>query len=806
MPEYNHKKIEKKWQERWEKKQPNKVTEHDDGDEYYCLIEFPFPSGDGLHVGHLRSNTGMDVIARKRRAEGYNVLYPIGWDAFGLPTENYAIKTGIHPSIVTKTNTDNFRRQLKAMGYSFDWSREINTSDPQYYKWTQWIFLQFYKHDLAYKAKMPINWCLGCKIGLANEEVVDGKCERCGSETEKREKEQWMLAITKYADRLDKDLDTVDYLPKIKLQQRNWIGRSEGINIYYEVIGSDEKIVCFTTTPVNFGATFIAVAPEHPLLSRIVTEENRADVMAYVRQSSKKEEIERAGMKDKTGVFTGAYVHNHVTGEAMPIWVADFVLPHVGTGALQGCPGHDMRDFVFAKKYGLPIKRVVVGHEGDMSDIVSPAQVVEKGMRGCMINSGFLDGLEFGEAMQKTMDYFETKGWGERVVNYKLRDWVFSRQRYWGEPIPIIHCERCGVVPVPERDLPVVLPDIANYKPTDDGRSPLAAITEWVNVLCPACGSAAQRETDTMPNWAGSSWYYLRYADPNNTTELASKETLRYWTPVDWYNGGMEHTTLHLLYSRFWHKFLYDIGIVPTNEPYLKRTSHGLILADGGEKMSKSKGNVVNPATVVENVGADTLRVYEMFMGPFDQAIPWSTDNMVGSFRFIERIWRLFEKVEEAVPSVQTLSIVHKTIKHVSDDIEAMKFNTAISALMIFLNHLEKEEVVSQDAYAVLVRLVAPFAPHVSEELWEMLGNTTSVHAEAWPVSDPSKTKQEIVTVTIQINGKVRGHMDISPADSEGVITQKALQLPEIAQKLQNKTIKKTIYVNGRLLSIVTEP
>ncbi len=768
MEKYNHKKIEKKWQEKWEKDEPYKAEDFSNspagGEKSYLLIEFPYPSGDGLHVGHPRPYIGMDVIARKRRAEGKNVLYPIGWDAFGLPTENYALKTGKHPKEVTKDNTDNFRRQIKMLGISFDWSREINTTDPKYYKWTQWIFLQMFKKGLAYKDKMPINWCLSCKIGLANEEVVDGHCERCGGETEKQDKEQWMLAITKYADRLDKDLDDVDYLEQIKTQQRNWIGKSEGAEIDFNIKESDKTIKVFTTRPDTiFGATYMVLAPEHNLVAELKSQiENFDEVEKYIRETSKKTEIERtAEGKEKTGVeLKGITVINLANDEEIPVFIADYVMVEYGTGAIMAVPAYDERDREFAEKFELPI--------------------VEAGL------------VDKDEVIKKVN--------GEKVIKYKLRDWVFSRQRYWGEPIPIIHCEKCGPVAVPESDLPVELPEVDDYKPTDSGESPLTKAEDWVNVKCPSCSGEAKRETDVMPNWAGSSWYYLRYADSDNDKVFADEKNLKYWTPVDWYNGGMEHTTLHLLYSRFWHKFLYDIKVVPTHEPYQKRTSHGLILAEGGEKMSKSKGNVVNPDEVVENFGADSLRLYEMFMGPFDQAIAWSTDNMVGVRRFIEKVWRLNEKVKDTESSL----VLDSAIKKVGEDIEAMKFNTAISQMMILVNEMEKKEEVSKADYETLLVLIAPFAPHVAEELWTKLGNETSVLTEKWPEYDESKMVEDTISIAVQVDGKVRADIEISIDEDEEKVKEKALEEDNVKKWTEGKNIEKVMYIKGKIVSIVT--
>ncbi|MCH7530018.1 leucine--tRNA ligase [Patescibacteria group bacterium] len=795
MEKYNHKDIEKKWQVRWKREKQFEVKEDSAKEKYYLLIEFPYPSGEGLHTGHIRSYTAFDVIARKRRAEGFNVLFPIGWDAFGLPTENYALKTGVHPKEVTKQNTDTYRRQLQSIGFSFDWSREINTTDPQYYKWTQWIFLQLFKKGLAYKATMPINWCIDCKTGLANEEVVDEVCERCGGPTEIQEKEQWMLEITKYADRLDSDLDKVDYWEPIKIQQRNWIGKSEGYEINFGIKGKDENIKIFTTRPDTlYGATYMVLSPEHPLIGTFKLEiENLEEVKTYIKNSKQRSDIERtAEGKEKTGVeIKGIKAINPANKEEIPVFIADYVLYHYGTGAIMAVPAHDERDFEFAKKFGLPVIEVISG-----GNIQKEAYLDE----GKLINSGKFNKLQAQDAKKKIAEFVD----GTMKITYKLRDWIFSRQRYWGEPIPIIHCNKCGIVPMPEEELPLELPDVEDYQPTDTGESPLANATKWVNTTCPKCSGSATRETDTMPSWAGSSWYYLRYTDPHNKNTLAGEDKLKYWGPVDWYNGGMEHTTLHLLYSRFWHKFLYDIGVVRTEEPYKKRTSHGLILAEGGEKMSKSKGNVVNPDDVIKNVGADTLRIYEMFMGPFEQPIAWSTDNMVGSLRFLEKVWRIYDKIS-ADYSINTAlePLLHRTIQKVGSDIEDLKFNTAISALMIFTNELEKCEVVSQTAYIILIRLLAPFAPHITEELWEKLGYRNSVHLEAWPTYDHVKAREGSVTVVIQVNGRVRARLDFDSEPSEKDVKKQALDLPNVDKWIEKKVVKEVIYIKNKLINIV---
>lgn len=979
MKAYNHKKIEKKWQRVWEKEKANEAKTPSISSvkpKFYALIEFPFASGEGMHIGHLRSNTAMDIIARKRRAEGFNVLYPIGWDAFGLPTENFAIKTGQSPKVVTKKNTDNFRKQLKSAGFSFDWSREINTSDPGYYKWTQWIFLQLFKRGLAYKKKMLINWCPKDKIGLANEEVVNGLCDRCGTPVEKREKEQWMLAITKYADRLDRDLDNTDYQEKIKIQQRNWIGRSEGSEISFKLTTDDKQqttndkqqttgdkqhttIKVFTTrADTLFGVTYLVLAPEHELVQKLKGQiKNWPEVEQYVKKVKAEADIERmAENKEKTGVeLRGIKVVNPANGEEVPVWIADYVLASYGTGAVMAVPAHDERDWQFAKKYNLPIRQVIeplyiqttepgiyrpnepivarnsiitiIKHwsedkyiglrwkkvawrtflTGGIEKGQTPAQagiqkireetgflhpkfIKELGMthglfyhvpkkenrlahghilyfelqdgereqisekeaaihdiewltlnelaaflspathtyaldlfrndvkpftgNGVLMNSGKFVGKD-SETVKKSITEFVG---GKMVTTYKLRDWVFSRQRYWGEPIPMIFCDECGWMPVPEKDLPVKLPEVKNYQPTDTGESPLAsddkAMVKWRTVKCPACKRPARRETDTMPNWAGSSWYFLRYADPDNNKELASPKRLEYWMKpkgVDWYNGGMEHTTLHLLYSRFWNKFLFDIGVVPTSEPYWKRTSHGLILAEDGEKMSKSRGNVVNPDSIIDNVGADTLRLYEMFMGPFAQAVAWSTDGIVGPRRFLERVWRLQEKViksraraGEKANKKPLESLVHRTVKKVSEDIEAMAFNTAISAMMILVNEMEKKEELVENHYAYLVKLLAPFAPHITEEIWQNLGHKNSIRQEKWPLSDESKIKESTSTIVVQINGKVRGAFAAGTEITEDEARKMAVSLPAIEKWLENKPINKVIFIRGRVINLVT--
>ncbi|MBR4867981.1 MAG: leucine--tRNA ligase, partial [Clostridia bacterium] len=735
MIPYDYKNIDKKWQEKWEEAGVFHASNESDKEKFFALVEFPYPSGQGLHVGHPRSYTALDIIARKRRMQGFNVLYPMGWDAFGLPTENFAIKNHIHPEIVTQNNIAHFKAQLQALGFSFDWSREINTTDPEYYKWTQWIFLQLFKKGLAYKKEMSVNWCTSCKCVLANEEVVGGVCERCGSEVVHKVKSQWMLKITEYAQRLIDDLDEVDYIERVKTQQKNWIGRSTGALVTFKT-NVNHDVTVYTTRPDTlFGATYMVLSPEYAQIEEWKKEGiigNVAEVEAYQAEAARKSDFERTEMaKDKTGVrLDGVCAINPVNGDEIPVFISDYVLVSYGTGAVMGVPAHDSRDWEFAKKFDLPIIEVVAGgnvQEAAFTDVET----------GVMVNSGFMTGLSVEEAKEAIKDYMTEQGFGERKVNYKLRDWVFSRQRYWGEPIPIVHCEHCGYVPVPENELPLKLPMVDSYEPTDNGESPLAAIDSFVNTTCPVCGAPAKRETDTMPQWAGSSWYFLRYADPHNSEALASKEALNYWTPVDWYNGGMEHTTLHLLYSRFWHKFLYDIGVVPTKEPYARRTSHGMILGENGEKMSKSRGNVVNPDEVIEQYGADTMRLYEMFIGDFEKSAPWSTSSIKGCKRFVDRVWGLQELVNDVDGySPALVKQIHRTIKKVTDDIEGMKFNTAIAAMMALLNDIDKAGSLSKDDYKTLVRLLSPFAPHVTEELWQVLGGEGFCSVADWPTYD----------------------------------------------------------------------
>ena len=796
---YDFKKIEKKWQTKWETERTFNADNNSNKQKWYGLIEFPYPSGQGLHVGHPRSYTAMDIISRKRRLQGYNVLFPIGFDAFGLPAENFAIKNHVHPKIVTAKNIENFTRQLKSIGFSFDWSRVINTTDPEYYKWTQWIFIQLYKHGLAYKATMPINFCTGCKVGLSNEEVVNGVCERCGSPVVQKEKSQWMLKITEYAQRLIDDLDQVDYLEKIKLQQKNWIGRSEGAEAIFKIADSDETLKVYTTRPdTMFGASYMVVAPEHPILEKLASKiTNLDEIKEYQKQASLKSAFERSELnKEKTGVeIKGFKAINPANGKEIPIWVSDYVLITYGTGAIMAVPAHDDRDYEFATKFGLDILPVIEG--GDTSKEAYTGD-------GKHINSEFLNGLNKQEAISKMLTWFEENKIGERKVNYKLRDWVFSRQRYWGEPIPMVHCDKCGWVPVPEDELPLVLPDVKDYEPGENGESPLAKHEEWINTTCPCCGGKARRETDTMPQWAGSSWYFLRYMDPHNNKALASKEALNYWNQVDWYNGGMEHTTLHLLYSRFWHKFLYDIGVVPTSEPYAKRTSHGMILGSNGEKMSKSKGNVVNPDDVIAEFGADTLRVYEMFMGPFDQTAPWSVDSIRGCAKFLDRVWNMQDMLVDGTSySPKFEKMMHQSIKKVSSDIEEMKFNTCISTFMTMVNEFYKTKQINKAEFKTFLELLNPFAPHITEELYEKLDLGHTIADSTWPTFDEEKTKNDTINLPIQMNGKLRASIDISVDEDEETI--KKLVHEAVKDRLEGVTIVKEIYVKNKIYNIVVK-
>ncbi len=785
---YDFTAIEKKWQARWEETKPYAAVTGSDKPKFYGLIEFPYPSGQGLHVGHPRPFTAMDIVTRKKRMEGYNVLFPIGFDAFGLPTENYAIKNHIHPAIVTKDNIANFTSQLKMLGYGFDWDRAVDTTDPKYYKWTQWIFLQMFKNGLAYKTTMPVNWCTSCKCVLANEEVVDGVCERCGAPVIRKEKSQWMLKITAYAQRLLDDLDDVDYIERVKIQQRNWIGRSTGAEITFKTNIGDEVTVYTTRADTLFGTTYMVISPEHPLLKQWQPHiANWCDVEAYQAEAARKSDFERGELnKDKTGVrLDGIEAINPVTHKNLPIFVSDYVLMGYGTGIVMGVPGHDQRDWEFATKFGLPIIEVVSG--GD----VTKEAFVAKDDSAIMVNSGFLNGMTVKEAIPAMKKYVVEQGFGKEKVNYKLRDWVFSRQRYWGEPIPLVNCPKCGWVPVPEEQLPVVLPQVESYEPTDDGESPLSKMTDWVNTTCPCCGGPAMRETDTMPQWAGSSWYFLRYMDPHNDKELASKEALEYWSPVDWYNGGMEHTTLHLLYSRFWHKFLYDIGVVPTKEPYAKRTSHGMILGENGEKMSKSRGNVVNPDEIVDVYGADTMRLYEMFIGDFEKAAPWSPKSIKGCRRFLERVWSLAEKVQDGDEySKEHEALMHRTIKKVGEDADSLKANTAIAALMTMLNEFY-DKGVNKAEYKTFLALLNPFAPHITEELWQQLGETGLLSVAPWPAYDEAKTVESTVEMAVQVNGKLKGTIKLAADADKQAAMRKRFSTPSRASRSSSRSLSR---------------
>jgi len=841
--EYSPKDIEKKWQDIWDKEEAFKVGVDKSKPKYYALVEFPYPSGQGLHVGHPRPYTAMDIVSRKRRMQGYNVLFPMGWDAFGLPTENYAIKNKIHPKIVTKNNVERFKSQLKALGYSFDWSKEVNTTDEKYYKWTQWIFLQLFKKGLAYKSEMPINFCTSCKVGLANEEVVNGVCERCGSEVVRKMQSQWMLKITDYADKLIEGLDHVDYIEKVKVSQKNWIGRSEGAEVEFRIKDKDETLLIYTTRPDTlFGATYMVISPEHPLIEKYKAEiENYEEIAAYREQASRKSDFERTELaKDKTGVcIKGLSAVNPVNNKEIPVWVSDYVLMSYGTGAIMAVPAHDTRDWDFAKKFGLPIIEVVAG--GDVQN-----EAFTDVATGKLCNSDFLDGMEVKDAKEAITKWLEEKGIGHRKVNFKLRDWVFSRQRYWGEPIPIVKCPCCGYVPLDESELPLRLPEVESYMPTDTGESPLAAMRDWVETTCPKCGGKAERETDTMPQWAGSSWYFLRYIDPDNDKEFASKEALAYWMPVDWYNGGMEHTTLHLLYSRFWHKFLYDQNLVPCDEPYKKRTSHGMILGlnphsfvnqtaeeqkrliaqYGSEKearkalvekfgemaehpvvkMSKSLGNVVNPDDVVNDYGADTLRTYEMFIGAFDVSAAWSMEGVKGSRRFLDRVWKLQDMlIDGDTYRAEFETKMHQTIKKVSNDFESLKFNTAIAAMMALVNEFFKADSVTRAEYATLLLLLNPVAPHMTEELWETYFGNGRIYQQRWPEYDEAKTVESTVEIAVQINGKVKATLMVGLDEDEASVKEKAHAVPVIAELTAGKNIVKEIYVKGRILNIVAK-
>lgn len=831
MDKYEPGKIEPFWEKRWEKKGIYKAVDFSKKKKYYALVEFPYPSGEGLHMGHAFTCTILDVFARKKRMDGFNVLYPMGWDAFGLPTENYALRTGIHPEVATKKNTARFRSQMRLLAFAYNWKREINTTDPSYYKWTQWIFLQLFKKGLAYKAETPVGWCPACKIILADEEIVNGKCERCGAEALYRRQKQWLLRITAYADRLIDELEEVDYPDYVKQAQINWIGRTEGVIINYPVIDSNLTISCYTTHPdTNFGATFVVVAPEHPILHKLKIknplqgkEKLKIELENYIRQSKKKSELERTALeKEKTGVFTGCYALNRLTGKKMPIWVSDFVVLTAGTGIVVGVPAHDQRDFEFAKKYGLEIIPVVKPHFAKASRgrewDFNKAPFVDIN-EAVVFNSDFLNGLPALEAKEKIIDYLVKKKWGRRTKNYHLHDWIFSRQHYWGEPIPIIHCQKCGLVPVPEDQLPVELPKVEKYKPSDTGESPLAKVEDWVRIACPKCGGPAKRETDTMPNWAGSSWYFLRYCDPKNSQCLADYKKLEYWLPVDLYLGGGEHTTLHLLYSRFWHKFLNDIGIVPGKEPYASRRQHGVILGEDGFRMSKSRGNIINPEDVINEYGSDTLRIYLMFMGPYDQTMPWNTRGVEGCFRFLKRVWQLgLKKVEDFQTPKHLKVCLHQTIKKVSEDIEELKFNTAIASMMEFINEWGKPGgFLNKKEARLFFQILAPFAPHLAEELWQQLRNKKtvsqflsfsvfqSVHQQPWPKYDSRLVKEEMVTVVVQVNGKLRDKIIINHQSSiiKSQIEKQAKESEKVKKYLAGKKIKKVIFLPGKLLNFV---
>ena len=800
---YNYAEIEKKWQQIWDEKQTFAAKNDYSLPKFYGLVEFPYPSGQGLHVGHPRSYTAIDIVSRKKRLEGYNVLYPMGWDAFGLPTENFAIQNHIHPSVVTENNIANFKRQLKSLGFSFDWSREINTTDPSYYKWTQWIFLQLFKKGLAYKSKMAVNWCTSCKCVLANEEVVNGVCERCGSEVVQKEKSQWMLKITEYAEKLLEGLNDVDFIERVKTQQRNWIGRSYGTQVTFNTNIGDTFDIFTTRADTLFGATYMVMSPEHPLLEKWADKIiNISDVREYQVNASKKSDFERTELaKDKTGVkLEGVTAINPVNNTEIPIFISDYVLISYGTGAIMAVPAHDTRDWEFAQKFGLPIIEVVAGGEDVQIEAFTDCAT------GVLVNSDFLNGLSVEDAKKKIQEWLTEKGIGSVKTNYKLRDWVFSRQRYWGEPIPVVYCEKCGYVPVPEEQLPLVLPNVDSYEPTDNGESPLAKITDWVNTTCPHCGAPAKRETDTMPQWAGSSWYFLRYCDPHNDKELASKEALEYWCPVDWYNGGMEHTTLHLLYSRFWHKFLYDIGVVPNAEPYLKRTSHGMILGENGEKMSKSRGNVVNPDEIVKNYGADTMRVYEMFIGDFEKAAPWSQSSIKGSKRFLDKVWALSDILVDGEGYRKEVEAeFHRTIKKVTEDIESLKMNTAIAALMSLLNTIQSTGKITKDEYKTFIILLNPFAPHITEELWVANGFDGMLNKTTWPQFDESKCIDATVEIVVQINGKIKARIDIPTDITAADALAIAKEQEGVISAISGKNIIKELYVPKKLVNIVVK-
>ena len=800
---YDHKQVEKKWQDIWDEKQCFHAENDSDKEKFYALVEFPYPSGQGLHVGHPRSYTALDIVARKKRMQGYNVLYPMGWDAFGLPTENFAIKNHVHPAEVTKKNIARFKSQLKSLGLSFDWSREINTTDPSYYKWTQWIFLQLFKKGLAYKKEMSVNWCTSCKCVLANEEVVNGVCERCGSEVVHKTKSQWMLAITKYAQRLIDDLDDVDYIERVKIQQRNWIGRSTGAEVDFKTTEGDTLTVYTTRPDTLFGATYMVISPEHPMIEQWADKLNNIeDVRAYREEAARKSDFERTELnKDKTGVkLDGVAAINPVNGKQIPIFVSDYVLMGYGTGAIMAVPAHDDRDWEFAKKFGCEIIEVVSGGED-----VQKAAFTAKDETGILVNSDFLNGKTVKDAIPAMIEWLGEKGIGHAKVQYKLRDWVFSRQRYWGEPIPIVKCDKCGYVALPEDQLPLELPNVTSYEPTDNGESPLAHMTDWVNTTCPCCGGPAKRETDTMPQWAGSSWYFLRYMDTHNDKALASPEALKYWSPVDWYNGGMEHTTLHLLYSRFWHKFLYDIGVVPTKEPYAKRTSHGMILGENGEKMSKSRGNVVNPDEIVDTYGADTMRLYEMFIGDFEKAAPWSPKSIKGCRRFLERVWALADKVQDGdTYSEQHEVLMNRTIKKVGEDADNLKANTAIAALMTMLNEFY-DKGVNRAEYKTFLALLNPFAPHITEELWQQLGETGLLSVAPWPTYDEAKTVESTVELAVQVNGKLKCTIKLAADADKQTAIDTAMAEEKVQHAIEGKQIVKQIVVPGKIVNLVVK-
>ena len=792
---YNFKTIEKKWQEIWDDEKAYHVEIDKNKEKFYALVEFPYPSGAGLHVGHPRSYTALDVIARKKRMQGFNVLYPMGFDAFGLPAENYAIKTGVHPAVSTAANIKTFTKQLKSLGFCFDWDRCISTCDPEYYKWTQWMFIKFFEKGLAYKDKIAINWCPSCKVGLANEEVVDGCCELCGAQVVRKDKEQWMIAITKYADRLIKDLDGLDFIDRVKSQQINWIGRSEGAELDFKF--GEDKLTVFTTRPdTAFGVTYMVLAPEHPFVQKYMGRfENQAEIKAYVDETAKKSDLQRTQGDGKTGVeLKGMKAVNPFNGKEIPVFISDYVLTGYGTGAIMAVPAHDQRDYDFAKVFDLPIIQVLDG--GDISE-----KAFEED--GPHINSSFLDGMNKEDGMKAATDYAVKNGFGRPKVNFKLRDWVFSRQRYWGEPIPMVYCEHCGWQPIPESELPLKLPEVPDYHPNDEGESPLSKAGDWLYTKCPKCGAKARRETDTMPNWAGSSWYFLRYCDPHNDKEFASKEALDYWMNVDWYNGGMEHTTLHLLYSRFWHKFLYDCGLVPTKEPYNKRTSHGMILAENGEKMSKSRGNVINPDDIVAAYGADTFRLYEMFIGPFDQVAMWSDESLMGVYRFVGKVYNLFKKVYKQQPTKEDLRAMHKCILEVTDRIDQMRFNTAVSSLMTYVNYLSNLEKIPAELYATLLKLMAPFTPHLCEEMWARLGYQGLIINETWPQGDKTLAQDDMVTVAVQICGKMRGTVNVPLNAANEDIQAAALALDNVRRQLEGKDIRKIIVVPNKICNIV---